>query len=92
MDIIKSKNICSSKITNWKAKSYGLAWEKTFKKDINIKGYISRMYEELQIDMKKTNGLMKKMDSIPGLALNIKRYLSGSTHKYHYLSEKCKLK
>ena len=57
-DLIKFKSLCTAKETINKMKRQPSEWEKIFAKEATDKGFISKIYKQLNI--KKTNNPIKK--------------------------------
>ena len=65
-DLIEFKSFCAAKETINKTKRQPTEWEKIFANNATDKGLISKLYKQLiQLNIKKTNNPVKKMDRRP---------------------------
>ena len=65
-DLIEFKSFCAAKETINKTKRQPTEWEKIFANNATDKGLISKLYKQLiQLNNKKTNNPVKKMDRRP---------------------------
>ena len=59
-DLMKLKSFCQAEETINKTKRQPSEWEKIFAKESTDKGLISKIYKQLQLNIKKTNNPVQK--------------------------------